>query len=720
MARQNVPTQPSVRTTQYNNLLGVDYQSDPTEISRRHSPEIVNMISDFGGIPVKRYGYRSILENVINIFEMNGQSYAIQKKNWTASAAHPAIDVSQVDKNSDGTFELTLIKRIFHGSIADVGEPKHCFVSNGLIYILHEKKWVQLDISHLESSYRSGLSTVGDGLYELYEPIGSHGTSRQYELVLNHEDIVPTVQTFLKPNGMEMIALPADTDITGATRGVNLLTPFRRAEYCVQADTVAETKFKLPQPYTKFVSATIKVEILTGAGAWETVAASEYTHATRGGGLCLLPDSTDGSAGWFDYYANEINFTTAPFTATSTGITNAIGTPSSSDVPTTEPNLRITYAPYNSEASDYVSNNYRYPYGYYRKERADAFSSDNAIIYDGRLFVSVGGRVYYSRAGEFFSIDDNYYFEMDNDVIGFTKTPNGLGVICEGSHPIYIASGEYSDTYAMPVYTTKASNANIEQVYSAVGDALNDEPLIISNNGIYGISTNYLSGKYAIQRSGKINKRLCAESSLASAKGLVFNNYLYVAVGTHMYVLDGRHKDASRSGDNSYECYFFDNMPEITDMWAADGVMYFADSSWTYTWNSDLSGRAQYLDKAVQNANGSWSGETVKCKWCSRIDDDDAPQFYKTLQKKGTMVTIAPPMQTSCQITFKKDAHDEVYIGRFDGGTFALSDAVLDAFTKKKIKKYKRLQFVVENNEAEPFGLISIVKSFVANNYAKR
>ena len=77
-------------------------------------------------------------------------------------------------------------------------------------------------------------------------------------------------------------------------------------------------------------------------------------------------------------------------------------------------------------------------------------------------------------------------------------------------------------------------------------------------------------------------------------------------------------------------------------------------------------------------------------------------------------------MQTSCQITLKKDAYDEVYIGRFDGGTFALSDAVLDAFTKKKVKKYKRIQFIVENNEAEPFGLISIVKSFVANNYAKR
>ena len=84
------------------------------------------------------------------------------------------------------------------------------------------------------------------------------------------------------------------------------------------------------------------------------------------------------------------------------------------------------------------------------------------------------------------------------------------------------------------------------------------------------------------------------------------------------------------------------------------------------------------------------------------------------------MVTLAPPMQTSCQITLMRDAHDIVYVGRFNGSTFALSDAVLDAFTKNKVKKYKRLQFVIENNEPEPFGIISIVKSFVLNNYAKR
>ena len=39
---------------------------------------------------------------------------------------------------------------------------------------------------------------------------------------------------------------------------------------------------------------------------------------------------------------------------------------------------------------------------------------------------------------------------------------------------------------------------------------------------------------------------------------------------------------------------------------------------------------------------------------------------------------------------------------------------------KKKIKKYKRLQFVIENNEPEAFGIVSVIKSYTIGNYAKR
>lgn len=223
-------------------------------------------------------------------------------------------------------------------------------------------------------------------------------------------------------------------------------------------------------------------------------------------------------------------------------------------------------------------------------------------------------------------------------------------------------------------------------------------------------------------RSGKINKRLCAESGLSSAVAVAHQNYLWVAVGSHMYVLDGRHKDTSRSGDNSYESYYFEGLPDIKKMWVVGDKMLFSDGSSTYTWNDDLPEDGRYVDGLEwDSTNSEWrNGKPVKALWKSALDGDGVPHYYKTLQKKGTMVTVAPPMQTGCQVTLVRDAHDKIYVGRFSGDTFSLTDAVLDAFTKKKVKKYKRLQFVIENNEAEPFGIISIVKSYILNNYAKR
>ena len=47
------------------------------------------------------------------------------------------------------------------------------------------------------------------------------------------------------------------------------------------------------------------------------------------------------------------------------------------------------------------------------------------------------------------------------------------------------------------------------------------------------------------------------------------------------------------------------------------------------------------------------------------------------------------------------------------------SDIPIDIFPKKKMKKYKRLQIIVENNKNESFGVSEIVKSYTLGNYAK-
>lgn len=55
-----VPEPRTVRTTVYQGFRGVDLTSDPALVDRRRSPDAVNLISDQGGNPEKRPGWRTL------------------------------------------------------------------------------------------------------------------------------------------------------------------------------------------------------------------------------------------------------------------------------------------------------------------------------------------------------------------------------------------------------------------------------------------------------------------------------------------------------------------------------------------------------------------------------------------------------------------------------------------------------------------------------------
>ena len=699
MAQLKVPEQPNVKTIAYSNLLGVDYQSDATEISRRHSPEMVNMISDLGGIPVKRSGYRRV-----------GGAYAgftvVSGDDWAVKISSNQLYVCKVSVNENGEIVESVNTRI--STRTNFGAIKNVFGYQTYLYILCENEWVEYDT---ESGVPRFLG-VSEGT--LFTPVDAA------RIALNRPDFkfIPTVQTMFKPNGQEIVALPEGFDLSGTTEGVNMLTPFRRVEYCVTTETADETVFVIPNQAK--IASNVYVEVLDPTTYdWIATASYDLTGATTL--ACRQPDNARNTTS--TVVDGRVTLNTAPYIKVLVNNEPHLRFRNSQsvEVPAGVPNVRITYAPFNM--SVYASGQNVVYNGFYKEERNGVFASSAMAFYDSRLFVGYGVRTYYTQVNSPFKMDDIYYFDVDNDVVSYAKASTNLAVIAEdtGKSNIYLAVGNYDSTLAMPTYSIKASNAAVGSVTPNVSGSLNDEPIFLSKLGLYGLSTNYLSEKYSVPRSGKINRKLCKEPNMENAVGTNFNGYFYLAVNGHMYVLDSRHKDASRNGDNSYECYFFDNMPIITSMFVISNRMFFSDGTYTYTWNDDLDEQYRYLDDAVMNPQTYvWTGKPVECKWCSAIDSDNAPQYYKTLQKKGTMVTLAPPMQTSCQITLIRDAHDIIYVGRFNGSTFSLSDAVLDAFTKKKVKKYKRLQFVVENKEPEAFGIISIVKSYVLNNYAKR
>ena len=102
--------------------------------------------------------------------------------------------------------------------------------------------------------------------------------------------------------------------------------------------------------------------------------------------------------------------------------------------------------------------------------------------------------------------------------------------------------------------------------------------------------------------------------------------------------------------------------------------------------------------------------------------------------KRGCAVTVKPYYRSSAEICFRtdRDATDFAVAGGtvdiFDWGdidfarlSFDSNDGAREIFFNAKVKKYKRLQILIRNNEVnEGFGVFAITKHYVEGNFAKR
>ena len=733
MAQLTVPESPKEYATHYHELLGVDYQADQTEVDRRRSPDMVNMISDFGGNPIKRDGYRRVGLGYSALLMVDGIMYGVYATSEVLSVTKLALngyDFTETDMQS---------------YLGNVGSVMSAFAYQRNIYILAEKCLARFDTETKAFT----VVGVGDGMMST----GVVGSSAPV-----YEDNIPDTVISLKPDGTG-----------GATiDDKNLFSIYQRVSY--QGDGTS-TQYKIPT-YTKMGS-WFRVEVKDANGDWQEVSASAGTAQM------MTAWKIDGSGGApvFPVVSTTITLTSAPSAPAVTG----------------EDNVRITFAPFSTEQIDPFNSGVTHYRGYYNATLVNLLSSSAATFQSGRMFIADKYKVYYSDVSDPFSVSDLSWFDVDSEVISFTRSSNYLAILTKdnGRNTIFLAqeatrtvdsSTGQTETY----FSVKASNAGIGAIAPKCVATLSDEPMFLSNTGIFGILTNWQSEKYAVNRSSRINRRLCKEPNLETAVGIAYNDYFYLAVNGRMYVLDGRHKESDRAGNKPLEAYYFEGLPAIENMYIVGDRMYFSDGENTYTWNDDLTDLERYYDDAYKITvasvkyqigdsyndvpTGEWldeaptpaagevlwyqatydsglveetieeknvgdvklTGEPVKARWCSTFDDDGAPQRLKTLMKKGSMVTIVPHYRSGCEITLVKDGDVFEYLGSFDSDlqtfeyidfsrfSFNANAVAFDEFTKKKIKKYKRLQIQIENNKAEPFGLTQITKTYIIGNYAKR
>lgn len=211
-------------------------------------------------------------------------------------------------------------------------------------------------------------------------------------------------------------------------------------------------------------------------------------------------------------------------------------------------------------------------------------------------------------------------------------------------------------------------------------------------------------------------------------------------------------------------------------VWDADTQYYeyvniFIDDPSHYFTMGDNGDYIRCTSDAIYDSNTTYYEQMdddtpVKAEWSTLLDDDGALNYYKTMQKKGNIVSVLPienevgfeeveitelqfnankkkyfalingkyvksrkkdtfdpsltyfvERHSSTKVYIRKDNDDEIEIQR----TFSRSSKIpSEMVLRKKCKKYKRLQFILRNEEAEDFGIDQIVKSYLIKSYAKK
>ena len=374
---------------------------------------------------------------------------------------------------------------------------------------------------------------------------------------------------------------------------------------------------------------------------------------------------------------------------------------------------------------------------------------------DREFYAADNRKIYYTDADNYDYLPDNNYFEVEVDapVVGFHRKNSYLVAVTQNSaeYTMFLISGQVGaithsvindsgvreeSTEEMTYFVARTAMAGTGAVSGRTFATLVDDTLFLSKNGVYGITSNNAYSETVIaNRSELINPRLTDERNLKDAVATVWDGMYLLAVNNHMYLLDSRVTHKNLGVSYGYECYYWDNMP-VTDMLTYDGSLFFGDrqGNWCRL-NTDIENYTAFEDDGTQDEHGNMSGgDAIHAFYKLTLDSDGAPQYFKTLNKRGTVIEMMQLPNSELKLSAIKDGSKTIYINTitsaagsftwtlvdFENFSFAGINYTPASYPKKKIKKYKFLQFILESDTVDTdFGINGLTKTYYFGNFAK-
>lgn len=755
MAQMSVPAEPSYKTTSYNGLKGADFSNDPSLVARNHSPDLLNMISDNGGSPIKRKGWE-VTDMVADEEVLNIWHFQMFGKLWHLACCRDDSNIKLYEIDSDGQLGTALATIAFGTTpcgffFNSADETKTGFyVLAGDIHKIRPASSSSTVLSHY-----SGMTATVPTIMEHKKYDGSGGIS---------------------PQGINMLTRNVTVSMWDSRTGV--IAP-RNIE-------VFSKKSNLRIDSTK----PVKVEVLDPTGDWVTVPDAD---------VVIIPDTVPNrrlqiwglNVGGDDSDPETIDVVTGSETVDNIKIT--VSLQGNTGLDKIGKCTCSTIFSQMTEGQVFISGNPDYPQYVWYSEIADPlYFPDTNYLFVGGAGTQVKGMIPFNSQIAVFkepSVTESTIF-----MLNYTTATDQI---------IQIDGTSYTQT--RDVYQVKHGFTGTGSLSADTVLSLGDEPLFLSQNGIMGMVSNSINSSNSVKnRSGFLDPRLLEETNLSNAVATVHKNYYILVINGHAYILDARQKTNDGRGNTSYmyESYYWDNIPATAiasdgeTLWfgTADGRLcrfkntglmsdysdnshYGDDPIGVYakegetalspTWFADSSGNTitpdasekyiimgeidddgnitkEYDDGTYQRYDvfSYDSGNSVYAKayteipisavWSTPLDNDGATNYLKTLQKKGSGCTLYPFTRSSVDAYLVKDLNGEVYIGSalidvanwdeidFERFTFIASKAPRDMFFRKKMKKYKRLKIVLKNEALdEGFGVQEIFKTYLFTRYAK-
>lgn len=309
--------------------------------------------------------------------------------------------------------------------------------------------------------------------------------------------------------------------------------------------------------------------------------------------------------------------------------------------------------------------------------------------YDGnnsRIFAS--GNPKYPNYDYWCEQDNPLYWPDENvakigiePIIGYSKLNDGTLAIhkkhSDTDNTIFYRS--YNLLNETEVFPLKDGVKNIGCVSRYANANLLNDPLVLTENGVFAIVGSEYQEKFAMQRSYYVNGKLLKEKNMEEAIGISVDGKYYLGINNHVYIADSRYLSYptnAKTEQYQYEWYYWDNIPaRVFFSW--NNKLYFGTENGEICTFTD---EYKDIDKAID------------VYWETPYLDMGTTQYAKTVK---TVTLILNPKEPT-DITFAyltDDGETEIIKKQYSNSNYAKT-----INEKEKISKFMFVKFIMKNN----------------------